>query len=90
MQVVGRTLVSLVCTLVRGGYLAPWRATVCPVDLHTDIETDGSVTWYSIHPCMHWCCSRCLRGWMIDHKKDTCPSCRTKIKFALPIVPKAP
>ena len=31
--------------------ITPWvRNTVCPVDLHTDIESNGSVTWYSIHP----------------------------------------
>ena len=84
VYVVGRTLLSVVGMLVQSGYLAPWRETVCPIDLHTDYFAHSSVAWFSIHPCMHWCCDACLRNWMIEEKKDTCPVCGTKIKFALP------
>jgi hypothetical protein len=86
VHVVGRTLLSVVGTLVQSGYLAPWRETVCPIDLHTDYFAHSSVAWFSIHPCMHWCCDACLRKWMIEERKDTCPVCRTKIKFALPLL----
>ena len=86
VYVVGRTLLSVVGTLVQSGYLAPWRETVCPIDLHTDYFAHSSVAWFSIHPCMHWCCDACLRKWMIEERKDTCPVCRTKIKFALPLL----
>ena len=54
----------------------------CSLDLHTDYLTHSSIAWYSIHPCMHWCCEVCLREWMVERKKNICPVCRTKIKFA--------
>ena len=90
VYVVGRTLLGVVSMLVQSGYLVPWRETVCPIDLETDYFTDNSVAWCSIHPCMHWCCDPCLRKWMVELKKDTCPVCRTKITFALPAVRLAP
>ena len=83
VHLVGFTLVGVVQVLVRRDYLAPYRETVCSIDLHTDYSMHSSVPWFSIHPCMHWCCKVCLREWMVERKKNTCPVCRTKIKFAL-------
>ena len=81
--VVGRALASIVLMLVRSGYLTPLRETACPI-CHTDYCKDSD-TCFSMHPCMHWCCDACLRSWMVERKKDTCPVCRTKVKFALPL-----
>ena len=86
VYVVGRTLLCVVSMLVKSDHLAPWRETVCPIDLHTDCLAHSSGNWFSIHPCMHWCCDACTRTWMVERKNDTCPVCRTKIKFALVLV----
>tara|TARA_B100000795_G_scaffold25354_1_gene16894 strand:- start:146 stop:517 length:372 start_codon:yes stop_codon:yes gene_type:complete len=87
VHVVGHLLFSAVAMLIRCGQLAPWRQTICPIDLESDYYAlIGTNKWFSIHPCMHWCGADGLRRWMVERKQKTCPVCRSAIKFALPAV----
>ena len=38
-----------------------YREDECPVDFHNFVTAAGSVTWRSLHPCMHWMCESCKK-----------------------------
>ena len=86
VHVTGRLLARAVAAVIQQGLVDGYREDECPVDFHNFVTAAGSVTWRSLHPCMHWMCESCKKKWINERLNGWCPVCKQPIKFTRTLV----
>jgi len=86
VHVTGRLLARAVAVVIQQGLVDGYREDECPVSSHNFVTAAGSVTWRSLHPCMHWMCESCKKKWIDELLNGWCPVCKQPIKFTRTLV----
>ena len=79
-------LARAVAVVIQQGLVDGYREDECPVSSHNFVTAVGSVTWRSLHPCMHWMCESCKKKWIDERLNGWCPVCKQPIKFTRTLV----
>jgi len=89
VEVTAQLLATAVVLLIGEGLDEEgYRLMACPSclqQINALAAEGGSVTWRSLHPCMHWLCHTCTNEWVHVRGNRTCPfRCDQPILFTSP------